>query len=114
RAPASSATNQSLRQLGGHMEQPPKPRPTVVGRERDQIFAQPERPIRDFDFGGETAAVFDDMLERSVPFYPEIQRMVSELAVDFAAEGSAIYDFGCSTCTDRKSVVEGKSVDLGG
>ncbi len=81
------------------MEQTPKPRPAVVGRERDQIFAQPERPTRDFDFGGETAAVFDDMLDRSVPFYPEIQRMVSELAVDFAAEGSAIYDFGCSTCT---------------
>ena len=46
-----------------------------------------------------TAVVFDDMLGRSVPFYDEIQRMTAELAADFAAEGTAVYDLGCSTCT---------------
>ena len=80
------------------MDQTTKPRPPLGGRDRDQIFAV-NRPAEDFNFGGETAAVFDDMLTRSVPFYAEIQRMVAELAVDFAADGSAIYDFGCSTCT---------------
>jgi tRNA (cmo5U34)-methyltransferase len=66
--------------------------------ERDQIFSRPRR-IDDFHFGKETAVVFDDMLGRSVPFYDEIQRMVAELAGDFAADGTAIYDLGCSTCT---------------
>jgi tRNA (cmo5U34)-methyltransferase len=66
---------------------------------RDEIFAKPERRIADFDFGQETAQVFDDMLERSVPFYDEIQQMIGELASDFAAEGTAIYDLGCSTGT---------------
>jgi tRNA (cmo5U34)-methyltransferase len=41
--------------------------------------------------------VFDDMLDRSVPFYRETQRMIAEMATDFATEGSNIYDLGCST-----------------
>jgi tRNA (cmo5U34)-methyltransferase len=39
---------------------------------RDQIFAEPAERVADFDFGAKTAAVFDDMLGRSVPFYDEI------------------------------------------
>ena len=66
---------------------------------RDQIFAAPAERVSDFDFGAKTAAVFDDMLGRSVPFYAEIQRMIGELAADYAAEGTSIYDLGCSTGT---------------
>jgi len=66
---------------------------------RDQIFAEPAERVADFDFGAKTAAVFDDMLGRSVPFYDEIQRMTGELAADYAAEGTSIYDLGCSTGT---------------
>ena len=66
---------------------------------RDQIFAEPAERVADFDFGARTAAVFDDMLGRSVPFYDEIQRMTGELAADYAAEGTSIYDLGCSTGT---------------
>jgi len=62
----------------------------------DRLFAE-NRTVSDFDFGPETAAVFDDMLERSVPYYDEIQRQVAELTADFAGDG-AIYDLGCSTC----------------
>lgn len=63
----------------------------------DAIFAQPRPRISDFDFGAETARVFDDMLHRSVPSYAEIQRMTGLLAADFATPGSRIYDLGCST-----------------
>jgi len=66
---------------------------------RDEIFAARKERVADFDFGKKTAAVFDDMLGRSVPFYDEIQRMVGELAADFAAENTSIYDLGCSTGT---------------
>jgi tRNA (cmo5U34)-methyltransferase len=65
----------------------------------DKLFAEPRERVDDFNFGSETALVFDDMLERSVPHYDEQQRMVGELAADFAAPGTAIYDLGCSTCT---------------
>jgi len=71
---------------------------TFRNRAADRLFATPRRRLDDFNFGQETAAVFDDMLDRSVPFYGEIQRLVAELAADFAAEGTAIYDLGCSTC----------------
>jgi len=39
------------------------------------------------------------MVERSVPYYDEIQRMTCEMAADFAVPGSNIYDFGCATGT---------------
>jgi tRNA (cmo5U34)-methyltransferase len=65
----------------------------------DRLFATPIERMHDFNFGVETTAVFDDMVDRSVPFYAEIQRMVAELAADFAADGSTIYDLGCSTGT---------------
>lgn len=51
----------------------------------------------DFSFGSDTARVFDDMLERSVPLYWELQRMIGEIAVEFAQDGTNIYDLGCST-----------------
>ncbi len=53
--------------------------------------------IADFDFGEETAAVFDDMLDRSIPEYRELQRMIGELAATFAEPGTRVYDLGCST-----------------
>jgi len=66
---------------------------------KDDIFAQKKPLIGDFNFGKETAQVFDDMLDRSVPFYQEMQRMIGELCGDFAVPGTRVYDLGCSTCT---------------
>ena len=73
---------------------------------RDQIFSTLTKKIADFDFGEKTAAVFDDMLGRSVPFYAEMQRMIGELASDYAEEGTAIYDLGCSTGTTILRIAE--------
>jgi len=67
--------------------------------EKDEIFDEKLDAVGDFNFGKKVAAVFDDMLDRSIPFYQEIQRMIAELALDFAAEGTNIYDLGCSTGT---------------
>lgn len=53
--------------------------------------------VSDFDFDEATAAVFDDMLDRSIPEYRELQRMIGELAATFAEPGTRIYDLGCST-----------------
>ena len=65
---------------------------------KDALFAGKQRLVKDFNFGRKTTEVFDDMLGRSVPFYAEIQRMISEIAADFAIEGTNLYDLGCSTC----------------
>jgi len=66
---------------------------------KDELFREEKGHISDFDFSEKTAEVFDDMLDRSVPFYGEIQRMMGEVATDFVTPGSSIYDLGCSTCT---------------
>jgi tRNA (cmo5U34)-methyltransferase len=65
---------------------------------RDEVYRS-SRPIGDFQFNEEVASVFDDMVGRSVPFYDEIQRMVQELAADFAVPQTTLYDLGCSTGT---------------
>ena len=71
---------------------------TPGGVPTDDIFAANQK-LADFKFDARTVGVFDDMVNRSVPFYGEIQRMTTELAGDFAVPGSTLYDFGCSTAT---------------
>ena len=66
---------------------------------KDEIFKENASVIADFNFGEKVASVFDDMLDRSVPFYREIQKMIVEMAIDFAVDGTNIYDLGCSTGT---------------
>jgi len=66
---------------------------------QDTVFADPRMQIGDFRFDATVAAAFDDMVSRSVPFYDEMQRMVCELASDFAEPDTRLYDIGCSTAT---------------
>jgi len=72
--------------------------------ETDRIFAESTPRVDDFVFDGRTARVFDDMLNRSVPLYGEIQRMVCELATDFAVPDTNLYDLGCSTGTTLEAL----------
>src|SRR6185369_125800 len=68
-------------------------------QEKDRVFSEQLTEIADFNFGEKVASVFDDMLDRSVPFYSEMQRMIGEMAADFAVPGTNFYDLGCSTGT---------------
>ncbi len=65
---------------------------------RDRVFAD-KNPLGDFSFNPQVAQVFDDMVSRSVPFYDEMQRMTTEIAAQFAQDGTNIYDLGCATGT---------------
>ncbi len=61
----------------------------------DTLFT---RPIaKQFEFDAEVAAVFDDMLLRSVPFYRESQSLTRRFAANALSEGGIVYDLGCST-----------------
>jgi tRNA (cmo5U34)-methyltransferase len=66
--------------------------------QKDEVFRQPKE-AEDFKFGNTVVQVFDDMVTRSVPFYLEIQRMMTEISFDFAVPGTRVYDLGCSTGT---------------
>jgi tRNA (cmo5U34)-methyltransferase len=70
---------------------------------KDAVFSQPQPPA-DFAFNAKVASVFDDMVDRSVPYYSEMQRMITEMAVDIAVEGTNVYDLGCATGTTLLSL----------
>ncbi len=63
--------------------------------ERDRVFASP--PQKKFEFDETVAAVFDDMLERSVPFYREVLDLTVRLILRRKDERLRILDLGCST-----------------
>lgn len=66
---------------------------------KDRVFDSPVQRASGFQFDETVANVFDDMLERSVPFYKEVQRMTVELARNFVKPGSVVADLGSSTGT---------------
>src|SRR5690606_28787498 len=70
-----------------------------MSKSKDNVFSEVIKKPSDFKFGATVANAFDDMVERSVPFYREIQRMIIEQAAEFALPGTNVYDLGCSTGT---------------
>lgn len=64
---------------------------------RDILYNDPTVPVEDFQFSPKVVEVFDDMLERSVPFYKEIIAMTASLLETFVSPGETVYDLGCST-----------------
>jgi tRNA (cmo5U34)-methyltransferase len=73
--------------------------PLLDTSSRDTVFEAVAPRVDDFEFTAKVANVFDDMVSRSVPFYEEMQRMVCDLAADFARPNTNLYDIGCSTGT---------------
>jgi len=66
---------------------------------QDRLFREGTPRDSGFRFDDKVAAVFNDMVTRSVPFYVEQQRMVAEIVIQRLQPGTDIYDLGCSTGT---------------
>ncbi|MBF0255784.1 MAG: carboxy-S-adenosyl-L-methionine synthase CmoA [Gammaproteobacteria bacterium] len=62
----------------------------------DRIYAEPLAEVSDFVFDERVAAVFPDMINRSVPGYATIIRMIGLLAAERVPRGGRCYDLGCS------------------
>jgi len=65
---------------------------------RDTIF-ETKAPAAKFEFNDRVADVFDDMLDRSVPFYKQVNEMTAEILGRSLHPGDRVYDLGCSTGT---------------
>lgn len=63
----------------------------------DTLFTKPIS--KQFEFDADVAAVFDDMLSRSVPFYKESQAISVRFALNALEHGGRIIDLGCSTAS---------------
>lgn len=61
----------------------------------DTLFTKPI--YKQFEFDEDVAVVFDDMLERSIPFYKEVIELTCNLILRHARSGASIVDLGCST-----------------
>lgn len=66
---------------------------------RDTIYTKAHKEIPPFEFNSAVAAVFDDMADRSIPWYRQVEEMSASLAASFYQPGSRLYDLGCSTAT---------------
>jgi len=61
----------------------------------DKIFQKPIE--KQFEFDENIAVVFDDMLERSIPFYKEVVTLMCDFINSYVQKNSTILDLGCST-----------------
>ncbi|NOX16550.1 MAG: carboxy-S-adenosyl-L-methionine synthase CmoA [Epsilonproteobacteria bacterium] len=61
----------------------------------DKVF---EIPIeKQFEFDARVASVFDDMLDRSIPFYSEVITLICDIANSYTKDEGVVVDLGCST-----------------
>jgi tRNA (cmo5U34)-methyltransferase len=63
---------------------------------KDTIYADALKTITDFQFDEKVAAVFPDMIKRSVPGYTTILSMIGDMSERYAQANSHCYDLGCS------------------
>ena len=63
---------------------------------RDRLYAKQRKQVGDFVFDADVAAVFPDMISRSVPGYAAIVNMTGLLTRMHAVPGTHLYDLGCS------------------
>ncbi len=75
----------------------------------DKVFTKPIK--KQFEFDEEVAAVFDDMLSRSVPFYKEAQDITQFFALKQLENGGLLYDLGSSTASLLINVSKKLKVD---
>lgn len=71
-------------------------RSLIMGRDR---LYNTNEPVEKFEFNEQVAEVFDDMLDRSVPFYNRVVEMSAEIFGHTLQPGDVVYDLGCSTGT---------------
>ncbi len=64
----------------------------MTGDDRDRVYAGPLADIAGFRFDHRVAAVFPDMIKRSVPGYETIVAMTGTLAERYAHHGTRLYD----------------------
>ena len=68
---------------------------------KDQVI-----PKNKWEFNDDVTAVFDDMLERSIPGFKEMRELTTSLACEFAQDGTDILDLGCSRGGSLASIVD--------
>ena len=77
---------------------------------KDKVFNKPIE--KQFEFDEEVASVFDDMLNRSVPFYKENLFLQIDILSKFLKENDLVIDLGSSTGTFLIELAKRKKLNL--
>ena len=77
---------------------------------KDKVF---DKPItKQFEFDEEVASVFDDMLDRSVPYYKESLDLTINFALKYLNDKDKVFDLGCSTASTLISLAQNSKKKL--
>lgn len=82
---------------------------------QDRIYAQASDNIDDFQFDHRVAGVFNDMIRRSVPGYPQIIATIGDFAKRYVTPNSNVYDLGSSLGSASLSIrrqIEGRQCHI--
>jgi tRNA (cmo5U34)-methyltransferase len=74
---------------------------------QDRIYSTILDEVGDFQFDRRVAAVFPDMIRRSVPGYASVINMTGVLASRYVEPGSNCYDLGCSLGASSVAMARG-------
>jgi tRNA (cmo5U34)-methyltransferase len=74
---------------------------------KDQLYARPHSTLSNFAFDEQVAAVFPDMIQRSVPGYTAILHMLSLITATYAQPNTQLYDLGCSLGAASLAMAQG-------
>ena len=74
---------------------------------KDTIYSEYHQRVTDFVFDDKVAAVFDDMIRRSVPGYATVIAMTKIFAEHYAQNDSNCYDLGCSLGASTLAMLKG-------
>ena len=77
---------------------------------KDKIFNK--KIDKQFEFDEEVANVFDDMLNRSIPFYKENLNLQIDILTNFLNENDKVIDLGSSTGTFLIELAKRKKLNL--
>ena len=79
---------------------------------RDQVYSKPLNHIVDFAFTDEVAAVFPDMIRRSIPGYETIIPLTGLMAARHLRPGDMVIDLGCSLGATSQAIAAQTDLDV--
>ncbi len=88
--------NERLSVSKGATQDPSKEQSQNTAQKKDNVYAAPLHGTSAFEFNGQVADVFENMIDRSVPGYRLILDMIKLLTARYAQPGTHCYDLGCS------------------
>ena len=89
---------------------PSEKRTTTSSSRRDRLFDVP-RDLVNFAFDESVAAVFPDMIRRSVPGYDTVVALTGLIAARHMGQGGRCYDLGCSLGASTYAVLRALGED---